>query len=52
MNGVNKRQAVLEILREAGEPISVTDCAAKVAANLHTFQHCVPGNYVRSGIIC
>lgn len=31
MNGVNKRQAVLEVLREAGEPISVTDCAAKFA---------------------
>lgn len=23
MNGINKRQAVLEVLREAGEPISV-----------------------------
>ncbi|OCP00051.1 MULTISPECIES: hypothetical protein [unclassified Ensifer] len=34
MNGVNKRQAVLEVLREAGEPISVTDCAAKFAAKL------------------
>ncbi|WP_128409314.1 hypothetical protein [Rhizobium leguminosarum] len=34
MNGVNKRQAVLEVLREAGEPISVTDCAAKFAAKI------------------
>lgn len=34
LNGVNKRQAVLEVLREAGEPISVTDCAAKFAAKL------------------
>jgi len=34
MNGVNKRQAVLEVLREAGEPISVTDCAAMFAAKL------------------
>ncbi|OWV97223.1 hypothetical protein [Rhizobium sp. R693] len=34
MNGVNKRQAVLEVLRQAGEPISVTDCAAKFAAKL------------------
>jgi hypothetical protein len=34
MNGVNKRQAVLEVLREAGEPISVTDCAAKFAVKL------------------
>ncbi|ANK77580.1 hypothetical protein FA04_33770 (plasmid) [Ensifer adhaerens] len=34
MSGVNKRQAVLEVLREAGEPISVTDCAAKFAAKL------------------
>jgi len=25
MNGVNKRQAVLEVLREAGEPTLVTD---------------------------
>ena len=30
----NKRQAVLEVLREAGEPISVTDCAAKFAVKL------------------
>ncbi len=34
MGGVNKRQAVLEVLREAGEPISVTDCAAKFAVKL------------------
>lgn len=34
MGGVNKRQAVLEVLREAGEPISVTDCAAKFASKL------------------
>lgn len=34
MSGVNKRQTVLEVLREAGEPISVADCAAKVAAKL------------------
>ncbi len=35
MNGVNKRQAVLEVLREAGEPIlSVTDCAAKFAVKI------------------
>ncbi|WGI73330.1 hypothetical protein QC756_13245 [Sinorhizobium meliloti] len=34
MNVVNKRQAVLEVLREAGEPISVTDCAAKFAAKI------------------
>lgn len=34
MSGVNKRQTVLEVLREAGEPISVTDCAAKFAAKL------------------
>ncbi len=34
MGGVNKRQAVLEVLREAGEPISVTDCAAKLASKL------------------
>jgi hypothetical protein len=34
MNGVNKRQAVLEVLREAGEPISVIDCAAKFASKL------------------
>ncbi|QTQ85868.1 hypothetical protein J8N08_24640 (plasmid) [Agrobacterium tumefaciens] len=34
MNGVNKRQAVLKILREAGEPISVTDCAVKFAAKI------------------
>lgn len=34
MNGVNKRQAVLEVLREAGEPISVTACAAKFAAKI------------------
>lgn len=32
MNGINKRQAVLEVLREAGEPISVTDCATKFAS--------------------
>jgi hypothetical protein len=34
MNGINKRQAVLEVLREAGEPISVTDCATKFASKL------------------
>ena len=34
MNGANKRQAVLEVLREAGESISVTDCAAKFAAKI------------------
>lgn len=34
MNGVNKRQTVLEVLREAGEPISVADCAAKFAFKL------------------
>ncbi len=34
MNGVNKRQAVLEVLRKAGDPISVNDCAAKFAAKL------------------
>ncbi|MCZ7894708.1 hypothetical protein O9X99_23865 [Agrobacterium salinitolerans] len=34
MSGVNKRQAVLEVLREAGEPISVADCAAKFASKL------------------
>lgn len=34
MNGVNKRQAVLEVLRETGEAISVTDCAAKFATKL------------------
>lgn len=34
MSGVNKRQAVLEVLREAGEPISVADCAVKFAAKL------------------
>jgi hypothetical protein len=34
MSSVNKRQAVLEVLREAGEPISVADCAAKFAAKL------------------
>ena len=34
MNGANKRQAVLEVLREAGEPISVTDCAAKFATRV------------------
>ncbi len=34
MSGVNKRQAVLEVLREAGEPISVADCAAKFAVKL------------------
>lgn len=34
MNDVNKRQTVLEVLREAGEPISVTDCAAKFALKL------------------
>ncbi|MDO1585627.1 hypothetical protein [Rhizobium oryzicola] len=34
MSGVNKRQAVLEVLREAGEPISVTDCAARFAAKI------------------
>jgi vacuolar-type H+-ATPase subunit D/Vma8 len=34
MSGVNKRQTVLEVLREAGEPISVADCAAKFAAKL------------------
>jgi predicted transcriptional regulator with HTH domain len=34
MGGVNKRQAVLEVLREAGEPISVADCAVKFAAKL------------------
>lgn len=34
INGINKRQAVLEVLREAGEPISVTDCAVKFAAKI------------------
>jgi hypothetical protein len=34
MGGVNKRQALLEVLREAGELISVTDCAAKFAVKL------------------
>ncbi|MCW1413031.1 hypothetical protein OLZ32_32995 [Rhizobium sp. 1AS11] len=34
MNGVNKRQAVLEVLREIGEPISVTDWAAKFVTKL------------------
>lgn len=34
MSGVNKRQAVFEVLREAGEPISVADCAAKFASKL------------------
>jgi hypothetical protein len=34
MKGVNKRQTVLELLREAGNPISVTDCAARFAAKI------------------
>lgn len=34
MTGVNKRQAVLEVLREAGELISATDCAAKFAVKI------------------
>lgn len=34
IGGVNKRQTVLEVLREAGEPITTTDCASKFAAKL------------------
>jgi hypothetical protein len=34
MNGINKCQAVLGGLREAGEPISVADCATKFASKL------------------
>lgn len=34
IDGVNKRQTVLEVLREAGEPITTTDCASKFAAKL------------------
>ncbi len=42
MSGVNKRQTVLEVLREAGEPISAADCAAKFAAKLDV--PCEPAN--------
>jgi hypothetical protein len=31
---VNKRQAFLEVFREAGKPITTTDCASKFAAKL------------------
>lgn len=31
---VNKRQTVLEVLRESGKPITTTDCASKFAAKL------------------
>ncbi len=34
MKGLNKRQAVLEILREAREPLTTADCAAKLAAQI------------------
>jgi hypothetical protein len=34
IGGVNKRQTVLEVLREAGELITTTDCASKFAAKL------------------
>ncbi|GLR46254.1 hypothetical protein GCM10007880_67720 [Mesorhizobium amorphae] len=34
MRGMNKRQAVLEILRDAGEPLSTADCAARFAIKL------------------
>lgn len=34
IGGVNKRQTVLEVLREAGEPITTADCASKFAAKL------------------
>jgi hypothetical protein len=34
IGGVNKRKTVLELLREAGEPITTADCASKFAAKL------------------
>lgn len=34
IDGMNKRQTVLDFLREAGEPITTTVCASKFAAKL------------------
>lgn len=33
--GVNKRQAVLEVLREANQPISTAECAERLCRKLH-----------------